>query len=256
MLRILSYLFLMVLAPVTVAAEEWRGLIPGRSTREDVVRQFKQCAGSDQYCELTLPDEDVYITFSSPTSCVQKPSPDVVLLIERELVKPVTLESLDLNRKRFKSFDPTWPRRLGYRGYIDVKAGLALKAFNNQIFQIYHFPVATFRNVCPAFYRKPREFLEAYLEHVPIVLLQCPKLAVAPGELVGVKAIYHRGLSIRLLWEVSAGRIVQGAGRRHMVLDTTGLGGQTVNVTVERADSAGGISMDDCKIVISQGSNP
>src|SRR5687767_10609556 len=153
MLRTLSYLFLTVLASVPVAAEEWRGIIPGRSTREDVVRQFTQCAGSAQYCELTLPDEDVDITFSSPASCVQQPTPDIVLLIERELVKPATLESLHLDRKRFKTFDPTRPRRLGYRGYIDEKAGLALKAFNNQVFQIYHFPVATSRNVCPAFYR-------------------------------------------------------------------------------------------------------
>ena len=256
MFRTLSYLFLIGLAAVPVAAEEWRSLIPGESTREDVVRQFPQCAGSGRHCELALPDEDVFITFSNPESCGYKPISDTVLLIERELVEPAKLESLNLDRKRFKTFDPTRPRRLGYRGYIDEKTGLALKAFNNQVFQIYYLPLPTSRNVCPAFYRNSRRFLETYLEHAPFVLLQCPKAAVTAGELVRIKAIYNRGLSILLLWEVSAGRIVQGAGRRHMTLDTTGLEGQTVTVRIERADSVQAISSDACKVVISEGSKP
>jgi hypothetical protein len=242
----------MVSASTSVAAEEWRGIVPGRSTRQDVVREFGHCSDSTQRCEISLPQEDVYITFSGPDLCENKVPASTVLLVERDLVDPATLASLNLDRKRFKKFDPTLPRRIGYQGYLDEKSGLVMKAFNNRVFQIDYFPVPSDRRFCPTYYRSPKQFVEAYAEHAPLVSIECPKNEVVAGEVLRFKAEYNRGLLILLTWNVSAGRIVEGQGRRHMALDTAGLGGQTISVAIERVDSTSFVSYDSCKVMISQ----
>lgn len=235
-------------------ADEWRGIVPGRSTREDVAAQFPQCSASTDVCELSLPDQDVYIKFSSPSSCNDK-TPGTVLRIERELVTPATLLSLNLARNRFKTFDPTRPRRIGYLGYIDDKAGLLLKAFNNRIFQIHHIPVPAQRQGCSTYYRYPRKFVETWVEHAPFVNIRCPKAAASAGQPLRFEADYIRGLSILLTWAVD-GKIVNRAGRRQFVLDTTGLEGRTLTIQVERMDSTGFISAGTCKVLISQPKQP
>jgi hypothetical protein len=199
-----------------------------------------------------LPQEDVYITFSGPDLCQNEVPAGTVLLIERELVDPATLVSLNLDPKRFRKFDPTWPRRIGYQGYLDEKGGLVMKAFNNRVFEIKYFPVAPNRKLCPAYYRNPKAFVETYVEHAPMVYLKCPKNPVLAGEVLHFKAEYNSGLSILLTWNVSAGRMVEGQGRRHMAMDTSGLGGQTISVEISRADSNMFVSHDSCSIKISQ----
>ena len=254
MFRTLAYLSLIIFVPAPIAAAEWRGIVPGRSTRQDVIREFSQCSDSRQRCEFSLPKEDVYITFSGSAECPGDPSDATVLLIERDLADDATMSSLSLDRRRFKKFDPTSPRHLGYQGYLDERAGLVVKAFNHRVFQIYYFPVAGDRAICPNYYRKPREFAHTYVEHAPLVYLKCPKREVLAGELVRFEAEFIRGLSIALTWVVSAGRIIEGQGRRHMALDTKGLEGQTITVQIERADSTGFISADSCKVLISTSS--
>jgi hypothetical protein len=251
MFRTLTYLSFLILAPAPVAAAEWRGIVPGRSTRQDVIREFSQCSDSSQRCEFSLPKEDVYITFSGSVDCPGDPADATVLLIERDLADEATLSSLSLKRRRFKKFDPTSPRHLGYQGYLDEKAGLVVKAFNNRVFQVYYFPVQGDRAICPNYYRKPRDFAQTYVEHAPLVYLKCPKTEVLAGELLRFKAEFIRGLSIVLTWVVSAGRIVEGHGRRNMTLDTKGLEGQTITIQIERADSTGFVSADSCKVMIS-----
>src|SRR5688500_8624468 len=117
------YLFVFLMFVQQVTAEEWRGIVPLRSTREDVTRLFGQCSGKENLCEFTLPNEDILIVFSSNDACPNLPA-DTVLLIERELRAATTLAGLGLDQRRFKSFDPSWPRKIGYRGYIDEQSGL------------------------------------------------------------------------------------------------------------------------------------
>src|SRR5687767_1968123 len=253
-LRTIAYLFLVLFASTTVFADEWRGIVPGRSTREDVATQFPQCASSPDVCEVTLPDQDVYITFSGPGSCANH-TLGTVLRVERELVIPATLVSLNLARNRFKTFDPTRPRRIGYLGYIDDKAGLLLKAFEGRIFQIHHIPVPAQRQFCSTYYRTPRRFIETWVEHAPFVILRCPKVAASAGEALRFEAEYIRGLSILLTWVVG-GKIVGAPGRRQFVLDTTGLEGRTFTVQVARMDSTGFIRADLCAVLISQPQPP
>src|SRR5689334_11546215 len=127
---LLCFVFV-ILAP-HVEAEEWRGLTPMKSTRADVVRIFKACEGQDSQCEFTNENEDIMIEFAGVQNCAGVPA-GTVLSIERDLRKETTLEALGFDKRRFKSFDPSTPPKLGYRAFIDEQAGLLLKALRGRI---------------------------------------------------------------------------------------------------------------------------
>src|ERR1044071_8091438 len=117
---------------------EWHGLVPGRSTRQDLVRELGECAKPNNYCGFSLPNEDVYVTLSGPDVCRTYQS-DVIVLIERELVDHATWSTLQLDPRNFKKHNPKWMRRINYAGYIDEKSGLGLKVFDNRIFAFVYF---------------------------------------------------------------------------------------------------------------------
>jgi hypothetical protein len=57
---IATSLVLFVFAGLT-SAKEWRGVVPTRSSRQDVVRLFNQCKDATQPCEFKLGNELVQI---------------------------------------------------------------------------------------------------------------------------------------------------------------------------------------------------
>ena len=251
--KLFLYLFAFLMSVQQVTAEEWRGIVPLSSTRADVIRLFGQCLGKENLCEFTLTNEDILIVFSRSDICLNNVPPDTVLLVERELRAATTLAALGLDQRRFKSFDPSWPRNIGYRGYIDEQSGLLLKAFKGEIFQIDYIGAKEDRHRCPSYYRKPRDFVQAIAEHAPIVTIRCPKDNPTAGERIALIADHQRsGLRIFLEWHVSGGRIVEGQNTRHILVDTTDLGGQAIKVTVERSDTLHHVSFASCNIQISE----
>ncbi|HEY0367144.1 MAG TPA: hypothetical protein VGC73_11770, partial [Pyrinomonadaceae bacterium] len=122
----LIFFFACVLAARDVAAEEWRGIKPLSSRREDVVRLFGECAGTEELCEFRLDNDEILIQFSGVQSCINV-APATVLSIQRELRRPLAIKTLLVNQRRFKSFDPSMPRNTGYRGFIDEREGLLFK---------------------------------------------------------------------------------------------------------------------------------
>jgi hypothetical protein len=247
MKRILAFLILSIVVSVPVAAEEWHGLRPGISTRQDVIREFGECPGSRRQCELNLADEDVFIEFAGADTCANSVE-GRVLLIQRDFAVDASFASLNLSQLRFKKFDPSWPRGIGYQGFINEDIGLAVKTFNKRIIQVAYFPSSKARQFCSAFYVKPREFVDAPVEHAPNLFVKCPEGPVLAGGRLTFKAEYLRGLSILLTWSATAGNIVEGQGRRRMMLDSAGLNGKTINISVERIDSTGRIAMESCEI--------
>jgi hypothetical protein len=246
-IRILTFLIVLIFISIPVAAEEWHGLRPGTSTRQDVIGEFGECPESQRECEFNLADEDVFIEFAGADTCANSIERRV-LLIQRDFAVDASFASLNLNQLRFKKFDPSWPRGIGYQGFINEDIGLAVKTFNKQIIQVAYFPGSRERQFCPGYYAKPREFVDAQVEHAPNLFIKCRKGPASAGEQLTFKAEYLRGLFISLTWSATAGTIVEGQGRRRMILDTTGLNGKTIKVTVERIDSTGRIAMDSCEI--------
>ena len=70
-------------------AREWRGIVPLRSTRSDVVRLFNQCSDQVEACRFTLENENVHILFSGGlpshhSDCATRLPPEAVMFIAVE----------------------------------------------------------------------------------------------------------------------------------------------------------------------------
>jgi len=235
-----------------VSGEEWRGLTPLKSTRADVVRVFNECTDRNSYCEFTIENEDILIEFAGIQSC-SGVAADTVLSIQRELQTETTFEALGLDKRRFKSFDPSIPQKLGYRGFIDEQSGLLLKTFGGQVFQINYIPTNKERSACPNYYRNPREFVQVLQPHVQVVnRVGCPETNPIAGERVLIAARYARtGQRFLLSWAVTAGRIIAGQNTKKILFDTTGLEGKNVTVTVELNDGSQHTANGSCSFNVS-----
>ncbi len=66
----------------------------------------------------------------------------------------------------------------------------------------------------------------------PDETLEGPTSVVTAGNVVNFKADVQPDSKMTLVWTVSDGKIIDQAGR-HISLDTTGLGGNSVKVTVQ-----------------------
>jgi hypothetical protein len=250
-LKALLLSFVLLMMTERVSAEEWRGLTPLKSTRVDVVKIFNECNDQQESCEFAIENEDITIEFAGIQNCSGVPA-GTVLSIQRDLRKETTLEALGFDKRRFQSFDPSTPPKLGYRAFIDEQAGLLLKSLRGQIFQINYIATEKERSACPKYYENPRDFVEVFLPHFQVVdSVECPKIAIA-GEKVPIAASYARtGQRHLLTWSSTGGRVIEGPTPRNIFLDTTGLAGKTVTVTVELNDGNQHTAGGSCTINVS-----
>ncbi len=246
--------FLLVLASVVtaqqVAAEEWRGIKPLSSTRADVVRMFGECADKVERCEFTFENENISIGFAQPHNCDGAPA-DTVLLIQRVLRDAKTMKALGFDKRRFKSFNPTFPEDTGYRAFVDEKSGLLFKTLWKKVFEIYYIPPYSDRQVCSLYYGDAHDLLQVVFEHVFMIdAVNCPTTAV-DGERISINAVYVRtGQWLLPTWYTTGGRIVAGQGTKKIVLDTTGLAGKVFTVTVEVNDGTYHTANGSCSIAV------
>lgn len=234
-----------------VAAEEWRGIKPLSSTRSDVVRLFGECSDKENRCEFTFENEIISIDFAKTGNCDGAPT-DTVLLIQRVLRDAKTMKALGFDKRRFKSFDPSLPRNMGYRAFVDEKSGLLFKTFQREVFEMYYIPPYSDRQVCRLYYGDAHDLLRVVFDHVFFInAMNCP-----PTALDGEKVVIHADYSINgqrqiPTWVTTAGRIVAGQGTRKIVLDTTGLAGKVVTVTIEVNDGSYHTAYGSCSITVS-----
>ena len=242
-------IFALLISVQHVVAEEWRGIVPLRSTREDVVRLFGECSSRQSSCSFTLPNEEILIEFARDF-CPESVPPDTVLMIERQLQDGTSLSTLGLDKRRFKTFNPWYPGNTSYLAYFDEKSGLLLKAFRGEIFQINYIPAKDERATCARYYRKPKEFVGVVPEHVPYVNIRCPGTTFA-GDKIVITADYARtGERNLLTWNTTGAKIIGGQDPKKILVDTSGLEGQTITVTVERHNGNFGRMNDTCVVRI------
>ena len=245
--KLLFCIFVLLLSVQHVAAEEWRGIVPFRSTRADVVRVFGECSDGRNYCSFLIPNEEIVIEFAGDV-CPEVGLPNTVLMIERQLQKGTSLSTLGLDKRRFKTFNPWYSRNHDYVAYIDEKSGLLLKSFRGEIFQINYIPTKNERQDCPHYFRKPKEFVRVVAEHVPFVNIYCPETTFA-GDKIVITADYARtGERNLLTWATTGGKIVEGQDTRKIFLDTSGLEGKIITVTVERYNGNYGRMSGSCVV--------
>jgi len=212
-------------------AEEWNGIVPTVATRSDVVRLFQNCEDRTMPCEFQLGDDQIRIVFSGTVQdyfyeCSKYLPRDTVLLVE---VTPKLRIPLKKYEKRYHL------KRLGksseFAGYFDEGAGFVLKTRGNKVIQLNYVANSLDRLRCKDYYDGPTKFV-AVVTHCPPIFLEGPTEVVTAGEILNFRASVQPDPKMMLVWTVSGGRFVTRSGRE-MSLDTSGLSGQTLKVTIQ-----------------------
>lgn len=222
----------------TLQAKEWRGIVPLTSSREDVIRIFKQCADENPSCEFRFKNEDVHIEFSGVATsqlhkCSRQLPADTVLLVEIIPQEILRLKNLGINKKSLRAFKVNSMAGGEYRGYIDDKEGMVIKTYEGKIVQVDYIAALKDRHLCQGYYENPESFVqEIFLSHTPAIALNCPTKKPQAGERINFSADILGTPKISFLWTVSAGKVIAGQGTRNIMVDTTGLQGQMIKATV------------------------
>ncbi|HKY30407.1 MAG TPA: hypothetical protein VJM12_20915 [Pyrinomonadaceae bacterium] len=246
-------LAILLFAPEASYARDWRGIVPLRSTRADVVRIFNQCSDQREACAFSLDREDVFILFSGGLTkeyarCSRSLNPETVMFVQVEPRTKLKLDVLKIRKKTLEAFPSTTTHR-DIRSYRS-NDGLLVSTFGGTILQLFYLGAVPDEHPCARYYDEPELFIQTFVAHYTTVLIHCPSEAKA-GSSMSLNAeagIFKpkRGPT----WSVSAGRIASGQHTYTIVVDTTGLALQTIQVTAEIADAFGHTATHTCRIQI------
>ena len=170
MRRVLPIVLLVLLASSSIAAKDWRGILPMHSTREHVIallgpppqppegRAYTLHSGRSIYF---LDEGEVYIVFADEdflkeSKCKAVPA-GTVLMIQVTPKDDLLVNSLNLDEKKFRKFDPSTPPGNGYEGLIDDNEGFIIRAFKGKVEQMIYFASAADRARCPEYFEHMQE---------------------------------------------------------------------------------------------------
>ena len=235
MKRVILITILLLGAAKLSPASEWRGIVPLRSTRSDVVRLLNQCSDQIQACRFKLDSEDVHILFSAGLSdyyhqCATRLPPDIVMFIAVRPREKLKLSDLHLDKRTLQYFTPTAPYKL--KGYRSTD-GLVVSLYEDRILQIFYLPRHSDEHLCADLYLNPEMFVEVPIVHVPVVQRIDGPESIKAGEKLKVSAFSNMNEILGFEWTVTRGRIVSGQYTKKVTIDTTGLAGQLITVTAE-----------------------
>jgi hypothetical protein len=160
-----SFIFAMCFASGTTAlAKQWRGIVPLRSTKSDVVRLLNKCTDAKDACFFATDSEDVYILFSSglkeeSTQCGSNLLPETVIFIEVRPHAPLTLNGLRLDKRQLEAFNvpASVERRLkAYR----TKDGLIASTLLNRVLQLDYIAAPNTDGACRDYYDDVQPFVK------------------------------------------------------------------------------------------------
>jgi hypothetical protein len=257
--QILLPLILLGASAKEVFAKDWRGLVPLRSTRADIIRRFNQCLDSASACRFTYEKAAVHIVFSSSSEsadeCEKSLPPDTVLHIEIKPATTLRLSDLQINKNKLRTFDPAIPRgqgyKVGYKAYIDETSGIVINTFKGRVLQLEYIASSKDRHLCPTYYEDPESFVVFGLfNHPAPVFVECPSSKVRAGDKISVSAYSASETKVQYSWALTAGRIIMGHHSRTILIDTTGLEGRVITVTVEVKDQSSHTQASSCALQI------
>jgi hypothetical protein len=251
--------FVLLIAFNSSDAHEWRGLVPLRSIRADVMRLLNQCSDQREACRFTIESEDVHILFSGGLSnehaqCVKDLPPETIMFIEvepRADLKRADLEldDLHLDKKRLRYFNVSVPAHRDFKGYRSDD-GLVVSLWKNRVLQVVYFASEADRPRCAGYYQRPESFVEIVLVHVPLIYRVTAPESIKDGEKLRVSAMSDINETRGYEWAVSAGKIIAGQYTKEITVDTTGLAGQRITVKVEIQDALSHAAAASCIVQI------
>jgi hypothetical protein len=236
-------------------AMEWRGLTPLRSTRADVVRLLNQCSDQKEACAFTLGNENVYILFSGGLTddyaeCERLLPAETIMFIDIELKATPKIKSLSLENKKFRTFNPSEPYKMGLKGYWNENDGFLINTLRGKVIQLDYLSAPADQSRCAGFYEEPASFIKMVPVHVPIVSVDCPAKPVRAGDKIAFSALTNVNAKRGYTWTVSSGKIISGQFTHQITVDTTGLSGQTIVATAEIRDVFAHTAAAACKVQI------
>jgi hypothetical protein len=161
LLRTLLFSVLLFILPGISEAKEWRGIVPMKSTREDVTRILGKSKDANHIrANYDMEEGHIYIVFSSDDAyydCVKKLPKDIVLLIQFTPKSDLSLSDLKLDFSKFRKFDPSFPKNVGYEAYVDEVEVLIVTTYNGKIDQINYTATKEDQKICPEYYDHPEE---------------------------------------------------------------------------------------------------
>lgn len=152
----------------TIQAKEWRGIVPTRTDRNEVVRLLGQPSEFNRIRSVyRFDDEEVYIVFSSSEICPDSMAQtDRVLLIQVTPRKRILMSDLKLDESKFRKFSPS-PLASEYQGYIDSIEGLIIRTKNGQVDRLFYVAAAKDSGFCPTYYANHERFAQVLVDYVP-----------------------------------------------------------------------------------------
>ena len=136
----------------SLAAKDWRGILPLHSTREDVERLLGPPQNPGWI--YVLEDGEVRIVFpagSARPMCPAKIVDGTVLMIEVTPKPGLLVRDLDLQRG-FRKFNPTQWKETEYEGFINEEDGLVIRANKGTVDLMVYFASSTDMPRCPDYY--------------------------------------------------------------------------------------------------------
>jgi hypothetical protein len=235
-------ILLITFASDSSEAKEWRGLVPLRSTRADVIRLMNQCADQREACRFTLKNEKIYIRFSGGLAneyaeCAARLPAETIMFIQIEPDLPPKFKDLHLDKKSFQSFNTASPFKQRFTGYRN-REGLVILARKERILRLDYLPDESDRYLCSLYYEEPESFVEVVANHYDNMYVDGPDSARA-GESLTLFAHTNINDKCGYTWTLSAGKILSGQYTQQVTVDTTGLAGQKIKITAEIGDGFG-----------------
>jgi len=245
-MRMLVYnaVLLVILASLrnSAKAKEWRGLIPLRSTRADVIRLLNQCSDQREACRFSLEGDNIYILFAAGlpadySECAKRLSSDTIVFIQVEPRRPLKFKEFHLRNREYESFNPSDPFRRGFQGFR-TPDGFVIRADKGQIDRLIYIASESDKSLCPKYYENPESFVAVIFNHYDTMTIDGPE-TIKAGERLTLVAYANINDKSGYTWTVNSGRILSGQYTTQIVIDTEGLAGQKIVVSAEIGDGFG-----------------
>jgi hypothetical protein len=172
--RLLSCTCLILVLNSIGEAKAWRTIKPLHSTREDVEKLLGPPPPPENHPSrgytlnkhrylYFLDEGEISIVFAeqdfpAERDCMPTVADGIVLMIHVTLKRGIRLSEFQVKLKRFKKFDPAEPKKIGADAYLDQKTGFMFRTFRRYVDDLWYFPSAKERQLCPNYFDDLKSF--------------------------------------------------------------------------------------------------
>lgn len=217
---------MIMVSAASVAAKDWRGILPMHSTREDVEAALgppppsrNPDPANRNWSVYLFDDFEIYIHFITQDKLVQQNCDSTVAAGTVSLIRltpknDVLVGEFTIDEKSFRKIDLSQPDDPGHQAFIDEKDGFIIHAIQGKAREVLYVPSAADRQRCPTLFGNLED-----LVRIPKVV--CGKAFDEYGDIrFSDEKARLDNFSIQLLnVEDAVGYIIAYAGRKATVAE-------------------------------------